>query len=96
MEIKDGVLYADGEPRDEAEAFSRNARREGEYNGYLNQKLMAEGSQMEIPEQSFVALGDNSSNSADSRFWGYVPEDAVVGKAVFIYYPFTKRWGVAE
>jgi signal peptidase I len=41
-------------------------------------------------------LGDNSANSLDSRYWGYVPEKSVIGKAIFIYYPFTKRWGLAE
>ncbi len=96
LEIKDGVLYADGKPRDEAEAFERNARREGEYNGYVNHNLLGEGRQLVIPEDKFIALGDNSGNSQDSRYWGFVPEKAVIGKAMFIYYPFTKHWGLAE
>ena len=96
LEIRDGALYADGQPRDEAKAFGRNARREGEYGGYLNQNLLDEGRQLPVPEKSYVALGDNSANSLDSRTWGFVPEKAVIGKAIFIYYPFTKRWGLAE
>jgi len=105
LEIKEGALLVDGQPRSEVEAFERNAIKEGEYGGYVypNQdprnppKLMTSpGITAKIPEGSFVALGDNSANSLDSRYWGYVPEKAVIGKAVFIYYPFTKRWGVAE
>jgi signal peptidase I len=49
-----------------------------------------------VPDSSFVALGDNSQNSADSRYWGFVPEQSVIGRAFFVYYPFTKRWGPSD
>lgn len=96
LEIRDGALLVNGQPRDEVEAFGRNASKEGEYGGYKNVKLLSKGREMLIPKDKFVALGDNSGNSADSRYWGFVPEKSVIGKAFFIYYPFTKRWGVAE
>lgn len=106
LEIDDGTLLVNGQPRDEVEAYGRNARKEGEYGGYVYPtvndpthppKLMTgPGVTVEIPEGKFVALGDNSANSLDSRYWGFVPEKSVIGKAIFIYYPFTKRWGVAE
>lgn len=96
LEIKDSTLLVDGQPRTEVEAFERNARQEGEYPGYINQILLSEGRTMTVPENSYVSLGDNSASSLDSRYWGFVPDDAVIGKAIFIYFPFTKRWGVAE
>ncbi|MEK9984262.1 MAG: S26 family signal peptidase, partial [Opitutae bacterium] len=34
--------------------------------------------------------------SSDSRTWGFVPKEAVIGRAVLIYYPFTKRWGISK
>ena len=106
LEIKNGALLVNGEPRSEVEAFERNERQEGDYNGYVYptqndpsnppQLLTAPGVTTELPPGTFVALGDNSANSLDSRYWGFVPEKSVIGKAIFIYYPFTKRWGLAE
>ena len=96
LEIRDGALFADGELRDEVSAFVLNARKSGEYEGYVNYELLAEGRKLTVPENSFVALGDNSDNSRDSRVWGFVPEKAVIGKAIFIYYPFTSHWGLAK
>ena len=105
LEIKDSSLLVNGKPRTEVEAFARNAHKEGEYGGYVYPSsnpanppkiLTGPGDSTEIPEATFVALGDNSANSLDSRYWGFVPEKSVIGRAIFIYYPFTKRWGLAE
>ena len=62
----------------------------------MNVSLMNKGLALTVPDSSFVALGDNSQNSADSRYWGFVPEQSVIGRAFFVYYPFTKRWGPSD
>ena len=96
IEIINGSLHVNKTPRTEVEAFLSNSKQLGEYTGYINERLLAKGRSMIVPENNYVALGDNSANSADSRYWGFVPDQAVIGKAVFIYYPFTKRWGLAN
>lgn len=40
-----------------------------------------------VPKDSFFVLGDNSRNSRDSRFWGFVPYQNLIGKAVVVYWP---------
>ena len=43
--------------------------------------------EVQVPPGNYYVLGDNSPVSRDSRYWGYVPEDNMVGKAFFIFWP---------
>ena len=95
LEIREPVLYRNGAPITGSKAYNRNATREGKYPGYRAGGLLASGQTYTVPPDSYIALGDNSANSQDSRYWGTVPGKDVVGRPLFIYYPFTKRWGVA-
>ena len=46
-----------------------------------------------IPKNSFFMLGDNRPNSADSRVWGFVSKNELIGEALFIYWPINRiRW----
>lgn len=51
----------------------------------------------QIPEDSYLCLGDNRNRSADAREWNnpYVAKEKIIGKALFTYFPFD-RWGVVE
>lgn len=51
------------------------------------------GQKFKVPQNAYFVLGDNSANSKDSRFWGFVPCEDIRGEAFFIYLP-PKRIGL--
>lgn len=44
-----------------------------------------------VPPDSYFVMGDNRDNSQDSRYWGYVPAEAIKGKPLLIYYSYDRR-----
>lgn len=49
---------------------------------------------VELKADQYFACGDNTRSSLDSRYWGPVPRERLVGPAFVVYWPFTKRWGL--
>ncbi|MEY4916734.1 MAG: Signal peptidase [Verrucomicrobiota bacterium] len=45
---------------------------------------------------AYMVFGDNTCNSSDSRTWGTLPAKNVIGKAFFVYWPLTSRFGVGS
>ncbi|MBN1520926.1 MAG: signal peptidase I [Candidatus Aureabacteria bacterium] len=91
VEIKYGHLYVNGEKITEPQIFQ-----EIRYEGNLGSAdFGTTGNPVKIPENGYFVLGDNSSNSNDSRYWGFVPKKNVKGKALLIYWP-PSRWRILK
>ncbi len=82
IEIKDGEIFINEEMIEDPEIKNIYYYNFGEY-GRVNQKI-------KVPEGFVFVLGDNSRSSHDSRYWGFVPEENVIGRAEFIYWPFNR------
>jgi signal peptidase I len=65
----------------------RNPIRPDPTSNYYRQRATRIGEWI-VPEGHYFMIGDNRDNSGDSRFWGFVPEDNLVGKAVAIWISF--------
>jgi signal peptidase I len=103
IQIHEPMVYRNGRPITGAAAFDLNAHRVGQYHGYFYgpsggraQFLLNEEDTLTVPANSFFAMGDNSGNSMDGRYWGFVPAKDVVGRPLFIYFPFSSHWGPAR
>ncbi len=80
--------------------FQRVMAAKDGYRGYSNFQrfhyLTAADETFTLPADSYFALGDNSYNSSASRNWGTVPKGNVVGRGLFVYYPFNSHWGLVN
>ncbi|MEY2525618.1 MAG: signal peptidase, partial [Verrucomicrobiota bacterium] len=94
LRIAPPKLYVDGKVA-EGYGFGRVMEAKDGYRGYFLKGHLSDSSKtFRVPQQTYYAMGDNSDNSFDSRYWGPVPERNLVGRGLFVYWPFVPHWGL--
>jgi signal peptidase I len=95
LRIEPPKLYVDGKVA-EGFGFERVMAAKDGYRGYgaTGQYWSDPRKPFEVPQHTYFAMGDNSYNSSDSRYWGPVPERNLVGRGLFVYWPFIPHWGL--
>ena len=73
VEVLAGTVYVDGEALPEP---------------YLERKDRSDAPPLTLDEKEYYVIGDNRRNSNDSRSWGAVPEDNIVGRVWLVYWPW--------
>jgi len=81
IQIKDGSVFINGEELKAPQVIAERY--------YYNEGMYGEG-MIKIPDNAYFVMGDNTRNSKDSRFWGFVPKKNLLGKAFFVYWPLIK------
>lgn len=78
-------------------AFKKIYSKKGGYHGHLNTGLLDTNNiAFAVPKDHYFMMGDNSANSQDSRYFGTVPRENIVGRAFFVFWPFSRRWGMVD
>ncbi len=95
LRIDPPLLYVNEKPA-EGFGFERVMKAKFPYRGYATGRdyLGDPSKSFSVPEHKYFAMGDNSFYSYDSRWWGPVPEENLVGRGLWVYWPLNRHWGL--
>ncbi|MBB5343790.1 signal peptidase I [Tunturibacter empetritectus] len=101
LRLRDGRVYINGHALTEPYAVYRpsppdnfrdnfprlhSADPEIDSHWWIRMRSLIENNELIIPTGNYFVLGDNRNDSEDSRYWGFVPREAIVGKPLVIYF----------
>lgn len=84
IKLSQGYVYINGEKLDEYYLDSHVNTNE------IQDGVLLENTEYEIPSNSYILLGDNRGESTDSRYFGPVPGDNIIARAVIVFYPIDR------
>ncbi len=104
LRIDPPMLYVNGKPTDQVPGMAKVVTRLKGYEfGYKDGRslpgvrfLKNPDDEVTVPAGHYFGLGDNTTNSKDSRYFGAIPEEKLMGPALFVYWPLSWRWGLIE
>jgi signal peptidase I len=85
VEVKNGKVYINDK------ALSEKYVEEAATYNWSSANLTPDGI---VPEGHYLVLGDNRNNSYDGHYWGFIPKDRIVGKAVVRFWPIDRAGGI--
>lgn len=80
VSIQNGDVYVNNRKLDESAYLKNDVKT---YGG----AFLREGSTATVPPGEYFVIGDNRPYSSDSREWGFVPKDKMIGRSLFVYWP---------
>src|ERR1700730_7030676 len=95
LRIDPPFLYVNSK-KAEGYGFERVMSVKPPYRGYApgHEYLSRPDQVFTVPRNGYFALGDDSYNSYDARYWGPVPDVNLVGRGLLVYWPFYPHWGL--
>lgn len=98
VEIRDKVVYVDGVPFENPPeskftsgiTYPRSYVERAVVPRNLEMRNRDNFGPLTVPTGHLFVMGDNRDNSADSRYWGFLPRDLIIGKALIIYFSWDK------
>jgi signal peptidase I len=81
IEVKGGKVYVNGTPLREQ---------------YIEEAPNYQYGPVVVPEDQYLVLGDNRNNSYDSHYWGFVPRDNLIGRAMVRFWPVNRLGSLDE